>query len=64
MPVPSTVHSTFVLKRTYPTTPGRVFAAFADKARKRRWCVEAQGFSIEGVEMDFRVGGLEHSTFR
>ena len=58
------VHSTFVIERKYPTTPQRVFEAFADKAKKRRWCVEGEGFTIEEFEMDFRVGGVERSRFR
>ena len=58
------VHSTFVIDRNYPTTPERVFAAFSDKAKKRRWCVEGEGFTIEEFEMDFRVGGMERSRFR
>ena len=58
------VHSTFVIDRLYPTTPERVFAAFADKTKKRRWCVEGEGFTIEEFEMDFRVGGIERSRFR
>jgi uncharacterized protein YndB with AHSA1/START domain len=57
-------HSTFVIDRHYPATPERVFAAFADKATKRRWCVEGEGFTIEELEMDFRVGGRERSRFR
>lgn len=60
----SVVHGTFVIERNYPTTPQRVFAAFADKAKKRRWLVEGEGFTIEGFEMDFRVGGVEQSRFR
>jgi len=60
----SVIHSTFVINRTFPTTPQRVFAAFADKAKKRRWQVEGEGFTIEAFEMDFRVGGLEHASFR
>jgi uncharacterized protein YndB with AHSA1/START domain len=58
------VHTTFVIDRHYPATPKRVFAAFADKARKRRWCVEGEGFTIEEFEMEFRVGGIERSCFR
>ena len=33
----SVVHSTFVIERSYPKPPGRVFGAFADAALKRRW---------------------------
>jgi uncharacterized protein YndB with AHSA1/START domain len=57
----SVTHSTFVIERSYPTTPERVFAAFADPAKKRRWFAESDGFAVREFEMDFRVGGSEHS---
>jgi uncharacterized protein YndB with AHSA1/START domain len=59
----SVTHSTFVIERSYPTTPERVFAAFADPAKKRRWFAESDGFAFREFEMDFRVGGSEHSRF-
>ena len=52
-------HSTFVIERTYPASPDRVFAAFADPAKKRRWFVESTGHNVENFEMDFRPGGRE-----
>ena len=36
----SVAHSTFVIERSYPQPPDRVFAAFAQPARKRRWYAE------------------------
>jgi uncharacterized protein YndB with AHSA1/START domain len=57
----SVIHSTFVLERSYPTAPERVFAAFADPAKKRRWFFEGESHQIEEFEMDFRVGGSERA---
>jgi len=60
----SVIHSTFVIERTYPTTPQRVFAAFSDPAKKRRWFAEGEGFEMEEFQMDFRAGGREQVRFR
>jgi len=59
----SVIHSTFVIRRSYPTTPQRVFAAFADPAKKRRWFAPDQGEQMEEFEMEFRVGGRERKQF-
>jgi uncharacterized protein YndB with AHSA1/START domain len=61
---PTVVHSTFTIERSYPVAPDRVFAAFADPTRKRRWFVEGHGNQIEQYELDFREGGRECSRFR
>lgn len=57
-------HDTFVIKRNYPTTPERVFAALSDPAKKRRWFAESDHHDVEKFEMDFQVGGTEHSLYR
>jgi uncharacterized protein YndB with AHSA1/START domain len=57
----SVIHSTFVLERSYPTAPERVFAAFADPAKKRRWFLEGGNNEVLEFEMDFRVGGSERA---
>jgi uncharacterized protein YndB with AHSA1/START domain len=60
----SVTHATFVIERNYPTPPQRVFAAFSDPVKKRRWFAEGEEFQVESFAMDFRVGGIERSSFR
>src|SRR5690348_7154613 len=64
MQEPSVIHNTFVIERSYPAKPERVFAAFADPIKKRRWFVESGSHTVEHYELDFRVGGKEHARFR
>jgi uncharacterized protein YndB with AHSA1/START domain len=54
------VHNTFVIERSYPVKPERVFAAFADPAQKRRWSADGEHHQVQSYEHDFRVGGKEH----
>jgi uncharacterized protein YndB with AHSA1/START domain len=49
-------HATFSLERSYPASPARVFAAWADPAAKARWFA---GGPDSGHQLDFRVGGRE-----
>jgi uncharacterized protein YndB with AHSA1/START domain len=60
----SVTHNTFVLERTYPATPERVYAALANPAKKRGWFVDGEGHEVEQFEMDFRPGGSERIRFR
>lgn len=60
----SVTHSTFVMERKYPTSPEKVFAAFADPAKKRRWYADSESGQAELHEMDFQVGGNERTTRR
>ena len=60
----SVTHSTFVIERNYPFGPDRVFAAFSDPTKKRRWFAEGEESKVEAFEMDFRVGGNERARFR
>lgn len=59
----SITHNTFVIERSYSATPEKVFAAFADPAKKRRWFAEGEAHDVELFEMDFRVGGTERARF-
>jgi uncharacterized protein YndB with AHSA1/START domain len=63
MPEPTTVHSTFVVERSYPQPPDRVFGAFAQPGRKRRWYAEGD-HEIQEFEMEFRVGASERLRYR
>jgi uncharacterized protein YndB with AHSA1/START domain len=60
----SVVHNTFVIERGYPKAPERVFAAFADPSKKRRWFAEGDSHEVEEFMMDFRVGGAERLRSR
>jgi uncharacterized protein YndB with AHSA1/START domain len=56
----STHHATFVIERTYPASPAKVFKAFADPKAKARWFVGPDDWESSDHELDFRVGGREH----
>ena len=56
----STHHATFVIDRSYDSSPARVFGAFAKPEAKARWFVGPAGKWTEiAREFDFRVGGRE-----
>lgn len=56
----SVTHATFVLERTYDTSPTRVFAAWADPEAKARW-MGGPDEKPDEYELDFRVGGREYN---
>jgi uncharacterized protein YndB with AHSA1/START domain len=63
----SIIHDTFVLERTYPASPSRVFAAFTSKEAKDAWGDTGDTGEAESaagpVEFDFRVSGHERFGF-
>lgn len=59
MTVRSAVQSAFVLRRTYPFPPARVFAVWATPEEKARWMLCDDAWAQGRYELDFRVGGRE-----
>jgi uncharacterized protein YndB with AHSA1/START domain len=54
------IHNTFVVERSYPAPLEKVFAAFADPAKKQRWYApDGETNMVDKFELDFRVGGEE-----
>jgi uncharacterized protein YndB with AHSA1/START domain len=52
-------HDSFTIERSYPASPSRVFAAFADRATKARWFGCVEGWDVDEHTLDFSVGGRE-----
>jgi uncharacterized protein YndB with AHSA1/START domain len=55
----SVTHATFVIERTYPASPARVFAAWSSREAKARWFRGPEEWGASEHELDFRVGGRE-----
>ena len=55
----SVVHSTFVIERSYPASPAKVYFALSNPAAKRRWFADPDNPIPGRYDMDFRVGGKE-----
>ena len=64
MPHHFVTHGSFTIERRFRQSPSKVFGAFADPAKKRRWFAEGPGFHLESYDVDFREEGFERSRFR
>lgn len=64
MPERSVTHDTLVIERHFDASPARVFAAWAEPARKARWLHGPDDWEMIAYELDFRVGGREHAVSR
>jgi uncharacterized protein YndB with AHSA1/START domain len=53
------LHNTFVIEKDYPKAPDKVFAAFRDPAKKKRWYAAGGAHDVVSYNLDFRVGGAE-----
>jgi uncharacterized protein YndB with AHSA1/START domain len=60
----SVKHESFVIERAYTAAPERVFAAFSDPGKKRRWFAEGGHSHLQAFSSDFRVGGVEMARFK
>jgi uncharacterized protein YndB with AHSA1/START domain len=58
----SVTHTTFVVERTYPAKPARVFTAWADPAIKARWFGAPDEGGAPPEIFDFQVGGREFNS--
>jgi uncharacterized protein YndB with AHSA1/START domain len=61
---PRVIHSTFQLERKLKASPEHVFASFADEPTKRRWFFGGGTHTLEGHELDFKIGGKERAQMK
>jgi uncharacterized protein YndB with AHSA1/START domain len=64
MQTQSATHSSFVIERSFPATPERVFSAFSDPAKKIRWYADGRTMDVLEFKIDFRVGGHDRTRYR
>jgi uncharacterized protein YndB with AHSA1/START domain len=64
MTAPKAIYDTFTIERSYRASPQKIFEAFRDPVKKRRWFAEGEGWIVLQYDLDFRVGGSETSRFK
>jgi uncharacterized protein YndB with AHSA1/START domain len=55
----SAKHASFMIERTYPVSPEKVFDAWANPAFKMKWFGGPSEWTRSPHQLDFRVGGRE-----
>lgn len=58
----NTAHSTFVIARELPHPPAKVFAAYSDLNKKKKWFGGPDDWERSNHQLDFRVGGKESES--
>jgi uncharacterized protein YndB with AHSA1/START domain len=53
-------HDTFVIERTFPSPPSKIFRALTDPVAKAQWFLPPGDWESSGYRFDCRVGGSEH----
>jgi uncharacterized protein YndB with AHSA1/START domain len=62
MEKPSTIHSTFVLERSFAASPEKVFKAFSDPETKKRWNYTGEHHQLLEYTLKFGVGEGEKAA--
>ena len=59
MPASEIVHDTFIIENVYPAAPAKIFAAFSELEKKKRWYADSNSYEVLKYDFDFSVGGRE-----
>jgi uncharacterized protein YndB with AHSA1/START domain len=60
----ATQFDTFTIEREFAAPLARVYCAFTDPQRKRRWFAEGSTHQVEHFAMQFELGGREQARYR
>lgn len=58
-------HASFSVERAYKSPRARVYKGFTDKASRRRWLIESDGWTVHHLNApdEVRPGAVESSSF-